>query len=330
MACASSTAPVLQALRALARRFKQMRFDVRHGEKKEELTEDELAQKNKLLDELQSSLLPSIKQQLNTLSAVLDLPRGFREFPQPDVDLTLETLTNLNQTMKKSSINIRLATLETSVPTDTHDHHLGRCKTFRGRLLREDIARIEYNLYGLYLTYMKRVESWNHTTLLANLTNDHKDNDSILARRVIQLAPLIVPGIKLLTTFYNKISITNTKKLQFKLDTEINSQTLFQLHGDPDSILFRCEVLVGQLGYGHDANSMTLASGHMREAINNASGFVDSTVVLLDLYHIPLSSEIDHLSLESDFKTWLFEWHGLWHTAKNRLLDALSIPVDEN
>ncbi|KAH9455187.1 hypothetical protein Pst134EA_022663 [Puccinia striiformis f. sp. tritici] len=164
MACASSTAPVLQALRALARRFKQMRFDVRHGEKKEELTEDELAQKNKLLDELQSSLLPSIKQQLNTLSAVLDLPRGFREFPQPDVDLTLETLTNLNQTMKKSSINIRLATLETSVPTDTHDHHLGRCKTFRGRLLREDIARIEYNLYGLYLTYMKRVESWNHTS----------------------------------------------------------------------------------------------------------------------------------------------------------------------
>jgi hypothetical protein len=48
------------------------------------------------------------------------------------------------------------------------------------------------------------------------------------------------------------------------------------------------------------------------------------------LYIIHSSPKVDHSSLESDFKAWLSEWRVLWQTAKERFMDAMYIPEDEN
>ncbi|KAH9465028.1 hypothetical protein MJO29_001295 [Puccinia striiformis f. sp. tritici] len=173
-------------------------------------------------------------------------------------------------------------------------------------------------------------ESFNYALVkLANLTNSQKKNNSVTRRHVVEHARLALPVNKLLRTLFIKISNTATKKLLFTLDAELNSTTLYKLDVDPGVIVNSCKVYAKQLEDSHRADSMTHTSGSLRSWDDRLVKAVESTVFLLALYIIPLSSKIDHSSLESDFKAWLSEWQGLWHTAHDRLLHAMHISEAE-
>ncbi|KAH9472842.1 hypothetical protein Pst134EA_033269 [Puccinia striiformis f. sp. tritici] len=173
-------------------------------------------------------------------------------------------------------------------------------------------------------------ESFDYSLVkLANITVRHRKNSSVLREHVLEQSRLALPVNKLLRTLFHKISNTTTKNLAFTLDTELNSTTLDRLDTDPGVILHQCQVYAKNLEESHRANSMTDSSWSLRYRKDCLSKTVEPTVSLLELYIIPLSSGIDHPSLESDFKAWLFEWQGLWRTAYSRLLNAIRRAEEE-
>ncbi|KAI9611649.1 hypothetical protein H4Q26_008604 [Puccinia striiformis f. sp. tritici PST-130] len=370
MSMTTRTAPVLIALEALAAKYDSRWREEYYSDADEEnkvRTRDELDQKTKLLDEFRSILLPSIKHQLKSLStAVLDRPQNNNEYSSLDIELTLETLSNLDRTIQEIFMCIRPGPLDKRRSQNAHDHHSKQCKAFRcfdvdvriHDLLSSNHSQDtnyrpptprEQNVVCLSLIdrtiersgasdFALLQRNWQCTVrsldelleTLASLIDCRQNDRSALRRSVVKQAGLTVPLIKLLRTLYNKISNTTTKTLSFTLDTELNSDTLYTLDQDPALILYPCQVYTVHLEESHKANSMISSSHSMRKRINWMSRSVDSTVVLLALYIIPLSPQIDHSSLQSDFKAWLFEWQRLWHIAKNRLVGAILLPEPEN
>ncbi|POW20675.1 hypothetical protein PSHT_03278 [Puccinia striiformis] len=312
------------------------------------------------------------ENQLETLSIALDKPHNdSQERRSPDIELTFDTLTKLDQTMQTTSNYIRRATSQTPVPLDTHDHRLERCKTFRCRCLKRDIDCLEQKIQRLFLAYIRMVESWNlasdHSedpddrlptpreetamydqmvpsvrlrvppknvavdvsslisTLrpLSNLTTLDQESNSALRIQVVKMANLTLPLIKLLTIFYDKISNTTTQKLQFTMSTEINSQTLSHHRTNAIGILFWFMENTTEMRSSLEQDILTMI------AIDSMPT-VDSNVAFLDSRAVPSSLKIDHSSLQTDFKTWLFEWQGVWHMAKKNLLDSIHLPEEAN
>ncbi|KAH9443509.1 hypothetical protein Pst134EA_032806 [Puccinia striiformis f. sp. tritici] len=310
MSMTTRTAPVLIALEALAAKYDSRWREEYYSDADEEnkvRTRDELDQKTKLLDEFRSILLPSIKHQLKSLStAVLDRPQNNNEYSSLDIELTLETLSNLDRTIQKSSCAsapVPSTSVDRKMPTTTTQNNakpLGVLMWMYGSKIlsgASDFALLQRNWQCTVRSLDELLET------LASLI-DCRQNDRSALRRSVTLS--------------------------FTLDTELNSDTLYTLDQDPASILYPCQVYTVHLEESHKANSMISSSHSMRNRINWMSRSVDSTVVLLALYIIPLSPQIDHSSLQSDFKAWLFEWQRLWHIAKNRLVGAILLPEPEN
>ncbi|KAA1075997.1 hypothetical protein PGT21_032492 [Puccinia graminis f. sp. tritici] len=391
MSRSTQTDPVLEALEFLAATYLD-RTRSRHRsntcEENGELAEYDLDEAKKLLDELRSSLLPLIKHELKTLSTALDPPHDSREYPSPDIKLTLQTLSNLDLTMQKSLHYINSSPLKAFYPTDAYDHHFKQCKAFRCYNLAEAISFLEMNLRSLFLAYIKLIKSrnlpikhpeepryraptpreetveclksidqairWSQASdfallqlkwrgvverfhdLLARLAklidqiSRHARINTILRKHIVEQARLIVPVIKLLRNLYDKISNTTKKKLLFTLDLEVNSDTLHTLKVDSGVILCACDMYVQSLELCHMHGSMVDTSEARRVRNKRLSRSVESTLVLLALYIIPLSPKVDHSSLESDFKAWLSQWHVLWRVAKERVLDAMHVHGEEN
>ncbi|WAR56504.1 hypothetical protein PtB15_7B353 [Puccinia triticina] len=98
--------PLLEAF-AVVRRNSSLRLRDYHsesddGEEDVNVTQEDLEEQNKLLDEL-LFLLPSIKDELKALSNALNLPSHFSGYQCLNVEMTLETLSNLDQTLQKTS-----------------------------------------------------------------------------------------------------------------------------------------------------------------------------------------------------------------------------------
>ncbi|KAA1139120.1 hypothetical protein PGTUg99_036261 [Puccinia graminis f. sp. tritici] len=160
MSPSTQTAPVLEALEVLTHAYDRglwSSYRLNAGEENGELIKDNLDEKNKLMHELQSSLLPSIKHHLETL----DPPHDFNDYPSLDIKTTLETLSNLDQTMQKTLHYLNSSPLKVFEPSNAYDHHFKQCKTFRCHALLEPINLLEINLRSLFLAYIKLIESRN-------------------------------------------------------------------------------------------------------------------------------------------------------------------------
>ena len=382
-------APVLEALKALVQKIGEMERFPGHrsnpAKENVEVTQEDLDQKNKLLDELRSDLLPSIKHELKALLEELDPPHNSSQCPNPNVEMTLDTLSKLDQAMQKSLQYINCAPLVPLKPTHAHDHHFKRCKAFRLWDLSIRMMWLKSHLHSLFWCYIRCPNLWkprsSHSedlkyraptprdetarclnyidntircsqatdfalfqlrwksvaeafdkslASLASLTSPHQRNNTILKRRLVKQARLAVPVFKLLRTLFAKISNMTTQKLPFALDTELNSDTLHKLDEDPGVIIFACQVHVKCLEKRYKYNFATDTSRSLRDRNERLSRNVDSYVFLLALHIIPSSPNIDHSSLQNDFKAWLSEWQCLWQTAKDRLLAAMCVPEEED
>ncbi|KAA1121672.1 hypothetical protein PGTUg99_015194 [Puccinia graminis f. sp. tritici] len=65
------------------------------------LTIDDMTEKLKQLDELETNLLPSTKELIDQLLVALDI-KGSSNYSQPDLDLTLEILSKLDKNLKRT------------------------------------------------------------------------------------------------------------------------------------------------------------------------------------------------------------------------------------
>ncbi|KNE97357.1 hypothetical protein, variant [Puccinia striiformis f. sp. tritici PST-78] len=152
-----------------------------NGEKKEELSQEELDTKLDLLDKLESSLLPSVKDQLCTLLTALDLQRDRIKHPSPDCELTLQTIKMLDQTIEETMGHLEAATRDTvSVPLDTHDQHLKRCKNFRFVALLEYITS---TMEAIHLELFSFCDLFIRTLVISG-SNPKNERNQEAARRM--------------------------------------------------------------------------------------------------------------------------------------------------
>ncbi|KNF04844.1 hypothetical protein PSTG_01898 [Puccinia striiformis f. sp. tritici PST-78] len=329
--------------------------------RKEEFTEDDLKKKEKLLDQLRPSLL-AVKHEVTQFLAALGLLHS-HEDPTPNFEWTLEVIANIDRFFEKTIDIIESVTIKAPVPHETHDHRLKRCKYFRSHGLRVDIHRLGSHMYSLSWYCIYFINAWklsnrHPNSLTYRSTTTARGGDlamnaayciglstviirkseasdfSILQKEWAKIVTHLDRLLQLLIdlsyytydnrTLYNHISNTTTKKILFTLDSEINSETLSLLYTRSAAIRIQLENHVDILLESYEENRMGESRAEIRDLINQIARTVESTVVLLALYIIPLSPKVNRMSLQSDFKTWLFVWEGLWHTAKNNFLDALA------
>ncbi|KAH9452129.1 hypothetical protein KEM48_002007 [Puccinia striiformis f. sp. tritici PST-130] len=158
-------ATVIKTLTLLALRYHPSRrhaeLDHSPGMETEELSQRQVDQKVMLLGRLESRYLPSIKNDLRTLSTALDPPHiNPEEHPSFDIELTMETLTNVYQTIQVTSRFVRSVAIYTPVPMSTHDHHYKRCKAYRSKCLMSDVDGLEYKLSDVFADYVRLLNSW--------------------------------------------------------------------------------------------------------------------------------------------------------------------------
>ncbi|KAH9459900.1 hypothetical protein KEM48_004894 [Puccinia striiformis f. sp. tritici PST-130] len=104
------------------------------------LMKDELAGRHELIEELRSMLLPSIKEDLDFLLLGLDL-QELDKHPSPDVELTIEATTNLDQTLDKITRSVHC--ISAPFPQgDINDCHLRRCKRFMRKQLHNKVRSV--------------------------------------------------------------------------------------------------------------------------------------------------------------------------------------------
>ncbi|KAA1077519.1 hypothetical protein PGT21_010674 [Puccinia graminis f. sp. tritici] len=144
------TASVLQVLNDLIEKHDES-MNGSTGEEREELTQDELDRKYELLDQLHSSLLPSLQDQLRKFLISLDLPYNEpKKYPNPDFEAACEILAQLDQTMDETIECIESAALDV-VPFNTHDHHFKRGKDFRCTHLRSNTSTLITDIRDMFI-----------------------------------------------------------------------------------------------------------------------------------------------------------------------------------
>ncbi|KAA1098578.1 hypothetical protein PGT21_036612 [Puccinia graminis f. sp. tritici] len=388
---------VVEALDCLVHRY-HFSLNQIFGEQLKTLTIDDMEKKAGLLEELESSLLPSMKDQITALLLSLDL-RGWGKPPRPDLELALGIVSNLDQTLYETIASIECISLESPLPAETHDHHLRSCKEFRcSRLLWRIKAVVEGHLCELFRNYIDFIRLWELSTssshpdssehhtktsqkeaeilkitahsghlidaiislfrksdldfiqeewlaaadslngvlgFLIILANCPKEPNGINAGRddhrtngnraeIAEVARLAIPLVKLTRAFLDKIGNKTTRKAAFTLDSELNSETLNQLHQEPVSIAERLDQFVRSLWMIHKRDEVIINKDRIRTSLSGISKTLESTLLVLAVYLVPLPHHENELpSPDPQFKTWLLTLKTLWYRAMDHFLDGL-------
>ncbi|KAH9454762.1 hypothetical protein KEM48_004007 [Puccinia striiformis f. sp. tritici PST-130] len=123
------------------------------------LTIEDVATKSEILKKIQCNLLPAIKGHIiSLLKALYDLDK---EYPHPDIDLTLGILSDLDQTLQTTTSSILTLADESPLPHAKHDHRMEKLKIYRCLELRWKIKRIiDNDAADLLNGYGEFMQSW--------------------------------------------------------------------------------------------------------------------------------------------------------------------------
>ncbi|WAQ85449.1 hypothetical protein PtA15_6A77 [Puccinia triticina] len=147
-----------------------------------DLTIDRLNEKAELVNDLQTSLLPSIRTQLVALLQSLDLSE-YPIHPCPNPESTAAILSKLDGILHETRSAVEEIALESPLPSDEHDHHLKDLKIFRlNHLLWKTKAIIQNHLCEILGICGLYIVMWGHEDMdredskhQARLSNWRKD-----------------------------------------------------------------------------------------------------------------------------------------------------------
>ncbi|KNE94156.1 hypothetical protein PSTG_12487 [Puccinia striiformis f. sp. tritici PST-78] len=365
------------------------------GEKKEELTENDLETKNALLVRLESTLLPSLRNQLSsylTALSIQDSPGTFQP-PNPNTKFIIEISSKLAKTFDETKKSVEFAALDI-IPMDTHDHHLKQFKNFRCARLMSSFAEARHSFHTLFdhsiafarasqaernhientdchrrmliwkSVLTERVDSCNKRiaglfiilegtdfeiiqddwqrceecldaqivflTKILHFPTWHQMTDTAVEKQVIELAKSTLPIVKLARMFCREFSKSSRQKLPFKLDTELNSETLFQFHRTAEEVTVSFGALIRAFEDSFNSSSLAEHETLIRNQIQKISQTLDSTLLLLTTYLIPLPSGTNSFSLENHYKARFAAWQDVWHRAINNFLTTFQCFVNEH
>ncbi|KAI9611642.1 hypothetical protein H4Q26_008597 [Puccinia striiformis f. sp. tritici PST-130] len=333
----SKTDLVVEALDGLVHKY-GFSLNQIFGDQLKDLTMDDMDEKSALLDELQSSLLPSVKEQIDSLLLSLDLcrPRS-RKHPSPDFGLALESLSHLDQTLEKTVSSIEVSMLEAIMEIKGMvEGHL--CELFRNciQFIRvwELSSRHPYSfehqtkisqkeadvlsitvesshlidtiigLFGktdlaiLQEEWLAASESLSSVLefliVLSNCRKDHpKKQESSNPSVSLADGRTKARRAEVAEMFLKKISTsTNAQRLSFSLDSELNSETLNQLHQQPISIAERLDQFVRTLWMIHKKDEVIHDKDRIHTLLNGISDTLNSTLLLLTIHLIPSTCSV--------------------------------------
>ncbi|OAV92761.1 hypothetical protein PTTG_27530 [Puccinia triticina 1-1 BBBD Race 1] len=150
----TSSLPSDSALQALEDRLPKYDTGPPSVKLKDVLTQDELDEKNKLLDELESRLLPSIQEQLGPLVASL----GLRSDSKRNFELTYNILSTLEETCWNTILCIESISGDMNM-TSTHDYHFKRCKFYRCCELMLIPSTLSDHLHPLFMRSIELIKA---------------------------------------------------------------------------------------------------------------------------------------------------------------------------
>ncbi|KNE97360.1 hypothetical protein PSTG_09337 [Puccinia striiformis f. sp. tritici PST-78] len=178
-------ASVLNTLDLLVHKYEESDYDNGFMTKEQNgLTHDELDERSKLVDKLQSSLVPSIKAQLVDFLASLNVQDYSKKKSDAGFKLILDKLLTLDLTMADTKECIQSATL--LIPVDTYDHHLKVFKRFRMRRLVELASGlIESHIPKLFTNCMEMITG-NLSTPARGIPRGQPGLPSDLRREVLR------------------------------------------------------------------------------------------------------------------------------------------------
>ncbi|KAH9440342.1 hypothetical protein Pst134EB_030961 [Puccinia striiformis f. sp. tritici] len=144
-------------------------FSRSEGPEKKEFTEDELDQKNRLFDQVQSTLVPLIQEQVDCVLSSLELQGDLKEEQkEPNFDVTCEYLSELDETLQETIKCVESAAIDI-MPIGAHDHYLKRCKEFTSNQLMHCISNIIIHVHGLFVDCSEYIKA-------AKLASIHPDD----------------------------------------------------------------------------------------------------------------------------------------------------------
>jgi hypothetical protein len=146
-------------------------------------------------------------------------------------------------------------------------------------------------------------------------------SDPPTSQAAIQLARSIFAIIKLSKLFFVKLSRKPVKGKPVPLFTEMSSQQLYSLQKSPEEYGYSVMDLVSHLG-GADLHPPTCLS--LIQDIQVLSNDLQSVVPLVALYIAPLFPDINGVSAQIYFKTWLITWNTLFFTATYNAIQAVN------
>ncbi|KAI7942480.1 hypothetical protein MJO28_012507 [Puccinia striiformis f. sp. tritici] len=143
------SAEVLEAFNKLLRNYSYSLNQVFCRTEKN-LTLDDLDLEMDTFNDVQTCLLPSLKQQIRDLVESLDLSE-FANHPCPNPESTAKILSQLGDTLKSTRSAVEELALESPLPDKSYDGHLKQLKVYRtSRLLWKTKAAIQERICGLF------------------------------------------------------------------------------------------------------------------------------------------------------------------------------------
>ncbi|KAH9456303.1 hypothetical protein Pst134EB_012506 [Puccinia striiformis f. sp. tritici] len=114
-----------------------------------DLTIDDMSEKSKIWEKLETKLLPLIKRQIASLAISLDL-HDVEAHPNPNLELSLGILSGLDRNLESAVSLTESFALGSPVPDQKYDHHLKKLKSYRCCQLRRCVqAVIHYTIRRL-------------------------------------------------------------------------------------------------------------------------------------------------------------------------------------
>ncbi|KAI7933773.1 hypothetical protein MJO28_003692 [Puccinia striiformis f. sp. tritici] len=151
-----------------------------------EMMVDELAERLLLIDELESSLLPSIIDHIDSISLSLDLKDPSNQYSNPDLELTSELAIGIDKILDKTRLYVHSISAN-FVGDSEDDGSFKGCKKFRRRRLQVKIGEcIKVDIVNLFYTYDRYIKTYNRLTTSELEEAEHQAKKADLREKIIR------------------------------------------------------------------------------------------------------------------------------------------------
>ncbi|KNE93938.1 hypothetical protein, variant [Puccinia striiformis f. sp. tritici PST-78] len=325
------------------------------------LTIEDVATKSEILKKIQCNLLPAIKGHIiSLLKALYDLDK---EYPHPDIDLTLGILSDLDQTLQTTTSSILTLADESPLPHAKHDHRMEKLKIYRCLELRwkikhpasawEQASQSRQTIPMMTIDVLESINdtiawclksdwaivrrNWlislcsldKHIGDLTKQAHASLGSTSDLARLTMSLTEDHDQVEQALLQTRRTEAIERSVELASSTIplVKINSETLGQLHAAFGSMTAPIMSIVCHVRIVQSSTHFTMADARRNVVLslkNELMTTLETTSTNIASRLMPLLHGTEHTSPASDFKAWSLTLEQPWDKVVDHLSDLVS------